>query len=708
TCPYLFELDTIAFFALTRGKHSHSAVASIRDTTQILIDVYRLESRTYLHPLKVYDRYSPQMFLPHFFSDGKLVPVLSSGEAAAVSTIQHRKVPGSASMIAPWDSVYKKLTQYYETGEGSLSPEIIALKQELSRMIIGNHALFNKLADHYLTLADLFNIRDRMIGSGRIGGKAAGMLIARSVLMKDGEHHKFSKILEPHDSFYIGSDVFFTYLVNNDLFRLRLQISEDSRITNEMFEEVEKRFLAGKYRSEFCTNQGNPEERLEAFMRAVKLVYASALNPDALSYRKVHGIEDTDEKMAILVQRVSGIPFKHYFFPTLAGVTFSKNLYAWTPRIDPERGMIRLVFGLGTRAVDRVGRDYPRMIAVSHPELRPEIGMEITKYSQWDVDLLDLEDNEFKTIPFSELITDCDYPNLKLFVSVYNDDYLYDPHTGLIDSLPENLFLTFNNLIKQTDLVENIGEMLKIIEKSYGHPVDIEFTAFVDSNNRTKINVLQCRTMKIPGITGPVDIPSNIPPEKILFRSDKIINGGVVTDIRYIVYIDPRVYTRIDELHIKKSLGRVIGRINERFGIDGVRFILMGPGRWGSKNIDLGVNIGYADINKTAVLVEIARKGGGHTPEVSYGTHFFLDLVEGHIIYMPVYPDMPGSEFNEEFFDVSKNVLSELFPDDGKFSSFIKLIDIQSSTDGGYAAVVADPQNQSAICFLKSASSVDV
>ncbi len=746
-CPYLFELDTIAFFALTRGKHSHSAVARIRDTTQILIDVYRVESRTYLHPLKVYDRYSPQMFLPHVLSDGKLVPLFSSGEATAVSRRHRRKVHGTASMIAPWDSVYKKLTQYCETGNESLSPEIISLKQELSRMIIGNHALFNKLADHYLTLEDLLNIRDRMIGSGRIGGKAVGMLIARCVLMKDGEHHKFSNILEPHDSFYIGSDVFFTYLVNNDLFRLRLQISESSRITREMFEDVEKRFLegkfpeeiteefrnlidyfgqapiivrssslqedsfgnafAGKYRSEFCTNQGNPEERLEEFMRAVKLVYASALNPDALSYRKEHGIEDTDEKMAILVQRVSGIRYKHYFFPTLAGVTFSRNLFAWTPRIDPERGMIRLVFGLGTRAVDRVGRDYPRMIAVSHPELRPEIGMEITKYSQWDVDLLDLKDNEFKTIPFSELITDCDYPNLKLFVSVYKDDNLYDPCTGLIDSLPENLFLTFNNLIKQTDLVKNIGEMLKIIEKSYDHPVDIEFTAFVDSNNSTKINVLQCRTMKIPGITGPVAIPSDIPREKTLFRSSKIINGGVINDIRYIVYIDPRVYSRIDELHIKKSLGRVVGRINERFGTDGVKFILMGPGRWGSKNIDLGVNVGYADINKTAVLVEIARKGGGHTPEVSYGTHFFQDLVEGHIIYMPVYPDIPGSEFNEKFFCTSKNVLSELFPDDGRFSSFIKLIDIQCSTDAGYAAVVADPQNQSAVCFLKSASPVD-
>lgn len=737
TCPYLFELDTIAFFALTRGKHSHSAVARIRDTTQILIDVYRVESGTCLHPLKVYDRYSPQMFLPHVVSHGKLVPVFGSGDAAAVSASHHQKVFLSTSTIAPWDSVYKKLTQYYETGMDTLSPETIALKHELSRMIIGDHPMFNKLADHYLTLEDLLNIRDRMIGSGRVGGKAAGMLIARSILLKDGGHRDFSGILEAHDSFYIGSDVFFTFLVNNDLFRLRLQLSENSRITREMFEEVEKRFLAGKfpeeiteqfrnlidyfgqapiivrssslledsfgnafagkYRSEFCTNQGNPDERLEEFMRAIKLVYASALNPDALSYRRVHGLKDNDEKMAILVQRVSGVPYKHYFFPTLAGVTFSRNLFAWTPRIDPEKGMIRLVFGLGTRAVDRVGRDYPRMIAVSHPELRPEIGMEITKYSQWDVDLLDIKANEFRTLPVSELIADGDYPDLKLFMSLYKDGYLSDKHPGRIGGA--NLILTFNNLIRQTDFVEIVGEMLKIIEKSYDHPVDMEFTAFVDSNNRIRINLLQCRTMTIPGITGPVVMPADVPRENILFSSSKIINGGVINDIRYIVYIDPRVYAGIEE-HVKKSVGRVVGRINERLRLEGVRFILMGPGRWGSNNIDLGVNTSYSDIDNTAVLVEIAREGGGHTPEVSYGTHFFQDLIEGHIIYIPVYPDIPESEFNEEFFEVSENVLAELLPDDKKFSSVIKLIDVQSSADGAYVAVVADPQNQNAICYL--------
>ena len=329
-----------------------------------------------------------------------------------------------AKSIAPWESVYRRLMQYHEAGMDldEKTPEIAALKQELSRMMIGTHPEFSRLVDTYMTLDDLFAIRDRLIGSGRIGGKAAGMLLARRILVAEPGETDFAEVLEAHDSFYIGSDVFFTFLVNNDLFRLRLQLSRATNISHEEFAEVEKRFLAGwfspeimeqfrdmlayfgqapiiarssslledsfgnafagKYHSEYCANQGTPEERLEAFLRAVKLVYASALNPDALTYRRARGLGESDEQMAILVQRVSGMPYKHYFFPSLAGVAFSRNLYAWTDRIDPTRGMIRLVFGLGTRAVNRVGNDYPRMIAVSHPQLRPESGARIAKYSQ--------------------------------------------------------------------------------------------------------------------------------------------------------------------------------------------------------------------------------------------------------------------------------------------------------------------------------------
>ena len=744
TCPFLFELDTVAYFALTRGRHSHSAVARIRDTTQLLLDVYQVKGERYLQPLKVWDRYSPQMFLPHVMSDPVWTPVFGSGEAAALSASAGRKpLQFREKSIAPWESVYRRLIQYHEEGKDrdEKTPEVAALQQELSRMMIGTHPEFNRLVDTYITLDDLFAIRDRLIGSGRIGGKAAGMLIARRILQAEPGETDFTEVLEAHDSFYIGSDVFFTFLVNNDLFRLRLQLSRATRISHEEFAEVEKRFLAGqfspeileqfrdvlayfgqapiiarssslledsfgnafagKYHSEYCANQGTPEERLAAFLRAVKLVYASALNPDALTYRRARGLGESDEQMAILVQRVSGMPYKQYFFPSLAGVAFSRNLYAWTDRIDPTQGMIRLVFGLGTRAVNRVGNDYPRMIAVSHPGLRPETGGRIAKYSQWEVDLIDLERNAFTTRPLSEVLEGRNYPNLDLFVSLMRDGYPADPWTSRLETTTEELVLTFNHLLARTDFVRLIGEMLRRLEKAYGQPLDTEFTAAIDAEGKVRINLLQCRPMRLPGTTGPVAIPENIPRERVLFRSARTISGGITPPIRYLLYIDPAGYGAIDSPEVKKSLGRVVGRINEHPDVARGRILMMGPGRWGSSNIDLGVNATYADINNTVVLVEMAREEAGQVPEVSYGTHFFLDLVEAQIIYLPVYPGDPEAEFNREVFEALPNVLENLLPDMGRFRDFVRVFDLPAATGGLYARVVADPQSQRAVCYLE-------
>ncbi len=743
TCPFLRELDTVAYFALTRGQHTNSAVARIRDTTQVLIDVYRIKGSMYMHPLKVWDRYSPQMFLPHVVYERSWQPVFQSGEAAAVSATAHKQpLRPMESSIAPWDSVYNRLIQYSETDKDSqqITPEVLALKEEFSRMLIGNHPEFNRLADSYFTLEDLYSIRDRMIGSGRIGGKAAGMLLARRILLEEDSEIDFSQVLEDHDSFYIGSDVFFTFLVHNDLFRLRLKLSRNSQLSREEFEEVEQSFLAGrfsteimeqfrnmldyfgqapiivrssslledsfgnafagKYRSEFCANQGNPDERLEVFLRAVKLVYASTLSPDALSYRRRRGLDETDEQMAILVQRVSGIPYKGFFFPSLAGVAFSRNLYAWTSRIDSNKGVIRLVFGLGTRAVNRVGGDYPRMIAVSHPQLRPEVGMEIAKYSQHEVDLLNLEENQFVTLPITEVVSGNDYPNIHLLISVLKEDYLSDLYRGVRPDSSEKLVLTFNKLISGTNFVKITGNMLERLDRAYGHPVDTEFTASVDSGGRVRINLLQCRPLWLPGLSGPLNLPDNIPHDRTLFKATRVISGGVVSRIQHIIYIDPRRYTEITSMELKRSVGRVVGRLNRHPRLVAGKFLMMGPGRWGSGNIDLGVNVSYADIDNTAVLVEIAREDSGHVPEVSYGTHFFQDLVEGQIIYLPVYPDDPETMFNSLFFEGSANILTDLLPETGEFENVVHVIDVPKIADGAYARIVADPQSHSAICFL--------
>jgi len=742
TCPYLRQLDTVAYFALTRGQHSHSAVARIRDTTQVLIDFYHVADRLYIHPLKVWDRYSSQMFLPHLFANGILTPLFRSGDASAISgSASKSPLKVKADSIAPWDSVYRKLAQFDEEELSFLegATEIQALKQELAQMIIGSHPEFMRLADYYFSIQELLHIRNRLIGSGRIGGKAAGMLLARNILLHEPGDLDFSRVLEEHDSFYIGSDVFFTFLVNNDLFRLRLRLTRSSQISQTEFEKVEQRFLAGsfppeimeqfrdlldyfgqapiivrssslledgfgnsfagKYRSEFCVNQGGPEERLAAFLRAVKLVYASAINPDALSYRRQRGLGESDEQMAILVQRVSGMRYQHYFFPPLAGVAFSHNLYRWSDRLDPQQGIIRLVFGLGTRAVNRVGTDYPRLIALSHPRLRPELDSKVAAYSQRKLDVLDLQENEFASLPVPGMIAAGDYPNVYLFLSFFEEGYVKDPLGKRLPS-PRDGILTFNNLIARTDFVKILRELLAKLEKAYGYPIDTEFTAFVDLEGKVKINLVQCRPMRLPGATEAAQLPEQIPPEDILFKAFRTISGGSVPDIRYILYIDPEAYGRQASPAVQREMGRVVGEINRHPEIIRHRLMMMGPGRWGSSNPSLGVNTSYADINHTSVLVEIAREEAGHLPDVSYGTHFFLDLVEAQIIYLPLYPDDPAADFNQAFFQESANSLSLLLPESGKFQEFIKVIDVPAVTGGRRAQVVADPQSRKALCFL--------
>jgi pyruvate, water dikinase len=246
-----------------------------------------------------------------------------------------------------------------------------------------------------------------------------------------------------------------------------------------------------------------------------------------------------------------------------------------------------------------------------------------------------------------------------------------------------------------------MDDMLGTLEKVYGHPLDTEFTGSVGADGRVQINLLQCRPMRTPGSDGSVPVPVSIPSEQILFKSNRIINGGTISDIRYILYIDPERYAMVESMDIKKSLGRIVGLLNEHPLMIQGKMILMGPGRWGSSNIDLGVNVSYADINHASVLVEIAREETGHVPEVSYGTHFFLDLIEAQIIYMPVYPSDPESCYHHAFFRDSVNILPKLLPDAVKFQELIRVIDLSETTKGKYGNVAADPQKQKAICFLK-------
>jgi len=616
----------------------------------------------------------------------------------------------------------------------------------LIKSMISDHLDFVGVAKKILSVADLKEIRRRRIGEGKIGGKAAGMILAWKILQLEDPADEVSlkgRVNIP-DSYFIGADVFYDFMAINRLVRFHNQKYKSQEQIEADYPQVQRAFIkgrfpeeiiyqlqelleqvnhaplivrssslledsfgtsfAGKYESFFCPNQGTPEENLQALLKAIARVYASIFGPDAIFYRRSMGLIDYDERMAILIQRVQGTHKGRFFFPDLAGVGFSRNPFRWNRRIRREDGFLRLVWGLGTRAVERVANDYPRMIALSHPTLRPEkTAQEIRKYSQHFVDLLDLEDNVFTTLPVKQVLT-TDYPALHLIASQDRGDYV-QPIISTVGLSSQELVLTFERLLRETDFVPLMRAILKKLERHYRYPVDIEFAIDIEVGEeniqpRFHVHLLQCRPLSSHDWMQTSRIPEGIPEEDKIFSARRMVPQGRVSGIHYIIYVDPDEYARIQDPATRTAVARVVGHLNKR--LEGECFILMGPGRWGSTNPELGVKVSYADIYNTAILIEIARASGGDTPEVSFGTHFFQDLVEANIYPLPLYPDEEGVIFNEAFFRESPNALPELLPKDAAYARYIKVIDVPAVSNGRYLEVVMDGERDEALGYLKS------
>ncbi|MDY6850598.1 MAG: PEP/pyruvate-binding domain-containing protein, partial [Thermodesulfobacteriota bacterium] len=463
--------------------------------------------------------------------------------------------------------------------------------------------------------------------------------------------------------------------------------------------------FAGKYDSVFCTNQGAFEDRFNDFLTAIKKVYSSVLKPDALLYRIKHKLINTDEQMAVLVMRVEGRNIDNVLMPMIAGVGFSRNFHPWSPRINTDKGLLRIVFGMGTRAVDRVGNDYPRMIALSHPEVRPVLyESEIKHYSQHSMDLIDLPSNEFKSMDINEFVAINKLSIYRYFFSIFSEDTFSDPISFMQYKSAQGWVLTFNNLITKTSFAAIMDKILQKLEEAYGMPVDIEFVADVDDKGHIQINILQCRPLSEIRDKEKVEFPEDIDDKDIVFQTDNCVNTNLIDNIQYIVYVDSDGYKELarDKKYI---VGRAIGHINSVIEAAGESYILIGPGRWGSNNIDLGVNVTYADIDASSLMVEVAKSSGGFVPEVSYGTHFFQDLVEDKIYYLAVYPGFKNNTLNEIFLCHSYNIFSEMAPQYKELEQIVRVTKIEK--EEGCFRVVMDRTQGAAICFISHTENME-
>ena len=692
TCPFLFELDTVAFFPIIRGKHSVHSINKILDTTQLFLDVYSDSKTVYVRPEKVWNRNSDTMFLPHTYDEdsGAFRPILDGVRSSRFyQALGHAQRSADEQYTDSWDRFFTRAKILYENGQ-----DISANCEKMCNIMMSRDSKMRELVKKHFRPIDYFEVRDHMIGTGMIGGKACGMLLARAII--GNKEADIADVLEPHDSFYVGSDVYYTYIVDNEFWDMRIRqrteegyfsLAEEfsGKLMNGIFSDgLKEQFMriieyyghdpyivrsssiledgfgnafAGKYESVFCSNRGSAEERLSEFENAVKTVYASTMSLSALDYRKRRGLDKRDEQMALLIQRVSGSYYGRYYMPCAAGVGYSYSPYRIMKDCDPNAGMLRLVMGLGTSAVDRTEGSYPRIVNLDMPQRSLySSSADKHRFSQGKAEVINTTSLCLEKLPLEKI-----EPVIPNYLDKIFLEHDFDAERRLREmGRGRNVkFISCKGLVDHQILMEQMRRMLHSIQEEYEYPVDTEFTINLSENGEYTIDLLQCRPLQlIKGTTG-ISVPKDIPQERILLHSKGASMGmSKASELDLIVYVDPIAYYHMP-YNRKTLVANLIGRINWYYRNESKKMMLIVPGRVGTSSPELGVPTAFSDISTFSVVCEVEETKAGYNPELSYGSHIFQDLVESEIFYTAVFHNEKVIQYSPERLEKFRNIVSE-------------------------------------------------
>ncbi len=667
---------------------------------------------------------------------------------ATILLVEKRMLVQEGAMLAedpdtPLSVLRDKIHEFldFAPGEAVAPPEdILGTRAALVRRFLTDQLDFISVGKRFIHVRHFAEVLDHILPTdgryGRLGGKAAGLILAHSILQKARREGRLEADHKIPNSYFLPSNGILEFMEHNDLDELinvKYKTSEEVRDEYPLVERLFKsgsfpptihkgleellyqigevplvirssslledrigHAFSGKYKSLFIPNQGTIEMRLAALEDAIAEVYASIFHPDPIEYRRERGLIDFQEQMGILIQEVVGREAGGMLSPVFAGVAFSRCEMRWSPRIRHTDGMARLVLGLGTRAVDRTVTDYPVLVALEQPTLRAvQQPDEVYRYSQHDVDVVDLRESQFESLPLAEFMKRVGrkIPSMNRIFSIYRDRQIL-PMVGVMAQLePEELVVTFDGLLR-SGFPRELKSMLDLLEEGLGEPVDVEF-----AHDGETFFMLQCRALSRGASAQRVEVPVDVPEESKIFSAKRYVQMGQEKDLEYVVLIDPRDYESLETRKEMLRVARAVGAVNK--ALPKKKFLLMGPGRWGSRgDIKLGVPVTYADICHTSILVEIARKKGSYLPDVSFGTHFFNDLVESGINYLPLYPDDPGVVWNDDFLQGSANCLAEVAPEYADMEGVVRVIRVADAANGRLLQVVMDAEADKALAFL--------
>ena len=700
TCPYLFSLDTVAFFPIIRGRHSFDAIAQIRDTTQLFLDVFpggEGSGDLFIRPGKVWNRYSQTMFSPHLYDPATGEFRLLS-EGVDISRF-YRQMNAAAQQtqdqnMDSWERFFQATRLKHQSGL-----DVAAECSRICDVMLTRDVRLRELIKAHFRPQDYFDIHARMVGTGLIGGKACGMLLARK-LIADLRPDLYERI-EPHDSFYVGSDVFYAYIVDNGFWDLKIRqkteegyfaLAEDfaERIMAGRFSpRIEAAFrnlleyygndpiivrsssiledgfgnaFAGKYESVFCGGGGDMDQRLAAFEQAVRTVYASTVSMSALDYRKRRGLEKLDEQMGLLVQRVSGSRHEGFFMPVAAGVGYSISPYRMGVE-HPEEGMLRLVAGLGTAAVDRRTGSYPRMVSLDAPtKMVLTSSADRHQFSQRLIDAVCDGPEPVQSFQAEQVRKALPAYQAGL---LYSHDWDAEREARERGQRREVCYVSCEGLVKNAALMEDMRAILRLLQDTYDYPVDIEFTVNTAPDGAYVIDLLQCRPLQLTQEGEAVAMPELSDDGPVLVQTEGVSMGfSRKFPVDVIVYVDPIAYYQMPYRE-KYRVKDAVSAVNWRFRGRDKRLVLITPGRICTSSPELGVPSAFADISQFDAILEVSERRAGYVPELSYGSHIFQDLVEAGILYTAVFEGSSTRCYRPEAVRAMPNTLADFMPPEG-------------------------------------------
>jgi hypothetical protein len=541
------------------------------------------------------------------------------------------------------------------------------------------------------TSFDEYQIFSR-IGDGSIGGKARGLAFINRIIKNNKLFNKFPDVLITIPrTVVLSTDIFDEFMDHNNLYSVALSDLPDEEILNRFinaelpghvyqdfyaFLAVSRNFpiavrssskledshyqpFAGVYSTYMIPRLPDNKLMVKMLSDAIKEVYASVYYRASKAYMTATANVIDEEKMGIILQEVCGNRHGDIYYPTLSGVARSINYYPIGSE-KAEDGIVNMAFGLGKLIVEgglslRFSPKYPKKILqLSSPETA-------LRDTQKEFCALDLNINSF--VPS----TDDGVNILKLDIKDLNNEaamrYVastYDRNNNMLrDGImhPGKRVMTFAGILqhKTFPLAEILTTLLEIGQREMNNPIEVEFAANLETPAGTPkiFNFLQLRPIVHTEEAQHINLEHVMPPDTIVY-SESALGNGLFRGVHDIVYVKPDSFNAANNKHVAQQ----IEKINSTFIRQGISYVLIGPGRWGSTDPWLGIPVKWHQISGVRIIIESGLKNYRIDP--SQGTHFFQNLTSFRVGYFTINPYI-----NEGYYDVEfLNSLSPLYEDE--------------------------------------------